>query len=180
MGAGAGSPIGILAIPRFVTLSDEYGGGIYIDSSSPTLMHVSLFDNTANIDGGGFFVNTASPALTNALVWGNTPNQLTGIYFTLTVTYSDIQGGYSGDGNIDLDPVLGPLADHGGFTKTHALLAGSHAIDAGTSNGCPRADQRGYFRPIDGNKDGSRLCDMGSYEYNSFLVSYLYLPLLQR
>jgi hypothetical protein len=56
------------------------------------------------------------------------------------------------------NPLLGPLADNGGPTQTHALLEGSPAIDAGENAGCPAEDQRGVARPL-GNG-----CDMGAYE----------------
>jgi hypothetical protein len=57
-----------------------------------------------------------------------------------------------------IDPLLGLLSKNGGTTATHALLAGSPAIDAGTSEGCPATDQRGVTRPQ------GEACDMGSYE----------------
>jgi hypothetical protein len=50
---------------------------------------------------------------------------------------------------VPIDPLLGPLADNGGPTLTHALLPGSRAIDAGDPaavagmNGVPEFDQRG-------------------------------------
>jgi Right handed beta helix region/Chlamydia polymorphic membrane protein (Chlamydia_PMP) repeat len=50
---------------------------------------------------------------------------------------------------VPLDPKLGPLADNGGPTLTHALLAGSPAVDAGDPaavvgvGGVPQFDQRG-------------------------------------
>ena len=51
-----------------------------------------------------------------------------------------------GSGNaLGLDPLLGPLASNGGPTRTHALLAGSPAIDAG--GGTLSSDQRGVARP---------------------------------
>jgi hypothetical protein len=53
--------------------------------------------------------------------------------------------------------LLGPLADNGGPTLTHALT-GSTPIDAGDNSTCPRTDQRGNLRPIDG------LCDIGAFE----------------
>ena len=49
--------------------------------------------------------------------------------------------------NITDDPPLGALADNGGPTRTHALLAGSAAVNAGTSTGAPATDQRGVTRP---------------------------------
>ncbi|MGE3822463.1 MAG: choice-of-anchor Q domain-containing protein, partial [Isosphaeraceae bacterium] len=45
------------------------------------------------------------------------------------------------------DPMLGPLADNGGPTRTHALLAGSPAIDAGVAVAGLDTDQRGEPRP---------------------------------
>jgi hypothetical protein len=56
------------------------------------------------------------------------------------------------------NPLLGPLAFNGGPTETQALLAGSPAIDAGATDGCPQFDQRGVARPQ------GRACDIGAYE----------------
>jgi hypothetical protein len=57
------------------------------------------------------------------------------------------------------DPLVGALADNGGPTLTHALLAGSPAIDAGDGSLCPPADQRGVPRPQGAG------CDIGSFEF---------------
>ena len=56
------------------------------------------------------------------------------------------------------DPGLSPLANNGGTTQTHAVLAGSPAIDRGAPTGCPATDQRGFDRPQGGG------CDTGSLE----------------
>jgi hypothetical protein len=64
------------------------------------------------------------------------------------------------------DPLLGPLADNGGPTMTHALLAGSPAIDMGDPSAVggvgdvPLFDQRGAPFPRVG---GGRI-DMGAFE----------------
>src|SRR5262249_22190885 len=74
--------------------------------------------------------------------------------------------GLTGTGDIvNKNPMLGPLQDNGGHTPTHALLAGSPAIDAGGTD-CPPpgTDQRGFDRPADGNGDGVATCDIGAYE----------------
>lgn len=55
------------------------------------------------------------------------------------------------------DALIGPLADNGGPTLTHALLAGSPAIDAADTAVCPAVDQRGVARDA--------TCDVGAFEY---------------
>jgi hypothetical protein len=70
------------------------------------------------------------------------------------------------------NPILGPLANNGGRTWTHALLAGSPAINVGSCTGIAGApitlDQRGVARISP--------CDIGAYEY----VVQVYLPLVMR
>src|SRR5690606_35293253 len=63
-----------------------------------------------------------------------------------------------GDGNITADPLLGPLQDNGGFTRTHLPAPGSAAIDSGDPEHCDGVDQRGVPRP-----QGPR-CDIGAVE----------------
>jgi len=56
------------------------------------------------------------------------------------------------------DPLLGPLADNGGLTSTHAITQASPAFNAGANAGCPATDQRGIPRPQFG------ICDIGAFE----------------
>ena len=146
--------------------AEHFGGGMLSFQSSPTLRNVTFSGNTATNNGGGIYNLQGSPTLTNAILWGNTPDQIRGD--STTVTYSDVQGGYPGTGNINDDPLLGPLADNGGLTQTHAIAAGSPAIDAGDPDVCPNIDQRAFTRPIDGDENGTAICDMGAYEYGSY------------
>ena len=62
------------------------------------------------------------------------------------------------------NPLLGPLAANGGFVMTQALQAGSPAIDAGLNSVCPAYDARGVVRPVDGDGNGSAICDAGAFE----------------
>jgi hypothetical protein len=67
-------------------------------------------------------------------------------------------------------PLLGPLRDNGGPTKTHALLSGSPAIDAGTAGASPPAhDQRGPgFARI--ATRGAGVIDIGAYEVQGGII----------
>jgi CSLREA domain-containing protein len=72
---------------------------------------------------------------------------------------SDLSCNLQGPGDRSgVDPRLGPLADHGGPTDTHAPLPGSPVLDAGNNATCPTTDQRGAPRPQGG------ACDIGAYE----------------
>ncbi|HKH21370.1 MAG TPA: choice-of-anchor Q domain-containing protein [Gammaproteobacteria bacterium] len=60
-----------------------------------------------------------------------------------------------------------PCLFNGGPTRTHALVAGSPAINVITGGTCPPPpirDQRGVRRPQDGYNDGAVTCDVGSFE----------------
>ncbi len=65
---------------------------------------------------------------------------------------------------VPLDPRLAPLGKYGGPTLTHALRAGSPAVDNGLNSADPPADQRGEPRQVDGNRDNLEIVDIGAYE----------------
>ena len=95
--------------------------------------------------------------------------------------------------SVSLAQILAPLSNNGGPTQTHALVAGSPAIDAGNPSGCQDSagmllptDQRGFLRPADGNNDGTSGCDIGAYEAsavigkNTTFVFQQYIDFLDR
>jgi hypothetical protein len=66
-----------------------------------------------------------------------------------------------GSGNlVGVNPLLGPLADNGGPTRTHALLPGSPAINTGSNPLGLATDQRGTGFP----RVSGAAADMGAYE----------------
>lgn len=135
--------------------SAAYGGGIYSSKSAPTIVRNVIYGNTATGQGGGIAIlnpsvgfaevpivdhNTvfgnsagngagigvwtnATPVILNTIAWGNNGPMLLG---GATVSYSDIQGGWPGTGNIS-EPPLFADALAGDFS----LLFGSPCIDAG-------------------------------------------------
>jgi predicted outer membrane repeat protein len=163
--------------------AETFGGGIHNWAGSPTLTNVALSGNQANA-GGGMYNSFSSPALVNAILWGNSPNNiLSDTNSNPTITYSDIEGGYAGEGNINADPLfVAPVAASEAPTTTgdYRLTEGSAAIDAGLNAAVPitvTTDLDGNPRIVDGNEDGSEVVDMGAYEFRR---SKVYLPLVVR
>jgi CSLREA domain-containing protein len=164
---------GTLAL-RNITISgngvDISGGGIY-NNGAMNLTNVTMQDNSASnkygTASGNSLYNVGSAQVRNSIISrtggdncaGSPPESLG----------NNIESGDTcrlngpSDRN-DLDPRLGPLADNGGPTLTHALLPGSPAIDTAADAACPSTDQRGAPRPRDGNGDGNASCDIGAFE----------------
>jgi hypothetical protein len=82
---------------------------------------------------------------------------------------SIIRTGWSGSGAPrTVDPLLGPLADHGGPTRTFLPGTGSPAIDAVACDPAIIGDQRGALRPDPVSVAANR-CDVGAVEAASEL-----------
>jgi uncharacterized delta-60 repeat protein len=82
-------------------------------------------------------------------------------------------GDLVGTTNAPINPRLGPLQDNGGPTFTHALLADSPAIDAGTNSGLDfdqRAQPRTIENPAIPNAPGGDGTDIGALEVNPILT----------
>jgi parallel beta-helix repeat protein len=86
----------------------ESGAGILAESlSSPVVTNNTLYANTALSSGGGIHCGSEFLSITNTIVWNNdapTDPQISGS--NATVTYSNVQGGWPGTGNIDADPLF--------------------------------------------------------------------------
>jgi parallel beta-helix repeat protein len=92
--------------------------GVRIQECSPIVFNSTLANNTSY----GINVSSGDPWIRNSIVWGNGNGAISGV---ATIDYSDIQGGYSGVGNIDADPLfIIPSGDY------HLDIC-SPAIDAG-------------------------------------------------
>ncbi len=186
----------------FSSNTSGYGGG-FTNNFTALLENVTISGNTATLDGGAISQwNSADLTLRNVTITGNTApdeTKASGIYNPRTVkAYNSIisagigkkvcaSGNVSGHHNLASndscggtevftisDPLLKPLALHGGFAPLHAFDSASPAVDAGDSPECTIADQRGMTRPQDGNLDGAFACDIGAYELQ---VSLIFMPL---
>jgi large repetitive protein len=154
----------------------QFGGGLLV-SSRVTVRSSTIADN--NAPSGGGINNGGGPLIGDGFVFlGNSivANNPTGGNCAGTIT--SLGGNVENGDTCQLrelsdqpgtNPRLGPLADNGGPTWTHALLAGSPAIDAGDPEFDPldpplTADQRGLARVADGTGDGTARIDIGAFE----------------
>ena len=120
------------------------GGGIYCDrDSKPTIANCTIIGNYTSADGGAVYVWNSNPTIINCIVWGNQDGiHVSGSGGSPTIMYSDVQGGFPGDGNIDAYPIFvdpeGPDDDPDTWEdNNYRLAAGSPCIDAGDNTTVP-------------------------------------------
>ena len=160
-------------------------GGIYNYQSSPWVTNCTFSGNSASDNsggGGGMYNQTYSyPEVTNSILWGNIPNEIFDLNSSPSVTYSDIQGGYTGIGNINADPMFVDQANG----DLH-LQQGSPCIDAGNNSATalPTTDIDGDNRKIDDPKVADTgngtppIVDMGADEYVRKVMAMPWILLL--
>ena len=146
------------------------GGGALFSAAGSTLVmnNVTISGNSTSggSDGGGIQIAAgASATLANTILANNQASgpseDCAGTVTSLGDNLVEVATGCTGLGANDItgvDPLLGPLQDNGGRTLTHALLAGSPALDAGGFTACELTDQRGLERPQ------GPACDIGAFE----------------
>ncbi|MHC4791263.1 MAG: right-handed parallel beta-helix repeat-containing protein [Planctomycetota bacterium] len=139
----------------FTGNSANYGGGGMSNhwDSNPIVTNCTFTGNSANGEwalGGGIYCWNSSPTITNCILWGDMPEEIEVYRGSPVVTYSDVQGGWPGEGNINTKPSFA-------FPHDYHLMPDSACIDAGTNspiNGLPEND-------IDGNPRWRYRCSRG-------------------
>lgn len=165
--------------------ADGDGGGVYVlGAATLTLANATIASNTAGgpgtggAGGGVFGAPGSTTILRNTIVAANSADVAANFGAAPTSQgynlFGENPGGIAATDKVNSNPLLGPLANNGGPTRTHALLSGSPAIDAGnpaTPGGgapaCAATDQRGATRPQDGDGNGTARCDIGAFEKGS-------------
>jgi CSLREA domain-containing protein len=165
--------------------SPDAGTGGISQNGFAVLYNVTITNNTgvgnnaASFRGGGIQISSGkTTVLKNSIIAGNHggigPNDCVG------QLSGDSKYNLIGDTNactipsfvstflLNVDPLLGPLANNGGPTQTHLPAANSPVLEAGyqfpppAADGCEVRDQRGVPRP-----QGGGVCDMGAVEVTS-------------
>ncbi len=149
----------IIANNYFCAGYEGFGGGILCAwSCNPTVTNCTIVNNTSCNKGGAIYCKSnCHVKVSNCILWSNSTTEidLDGVS-SASVTYSNVQGGWPGDGNIDADPSF----VHASIGDYH-LLTNSPCIDAGDPNYVAQSDET----DLDGKPRliGAQI-DMGAYE----------------
>lgn len=153
-----------------LTGNTSISGGALYSVGTLSVTHCTIAGNSASNFGGGIYA-FGTLALTQSIVAGNTAPNGADIFNDGTIdrtgtnlvqfTQNALGGSVTGAAAINQPPLLAPLGNYGGSTKTMALLPGSPAVNAGSFLAGLTIDQRGF--PTVGSPD------IGAYEAGTFL-----------
>ena len=156
---------------------NNVGGGMTLYSDTE-IINTTIANNSAGWVGGGISaVDSAKVSVKNTIFYKNTADNGTQNFGIEQHTNRELidNGGniqfppkktnlgndFNATAKIRLvDPKLSPLKDNGSAIPTHALLAGSPAINTGIGSGAPTTDERGFKR-----SDGK--VDIGAFEFGA-------------
>lgn len=166
---GKATPTGVPIVINCIFIGNSAGEGGGIRNNDPNLSATNC-TFSGNI-GSGMNNRNCTPTVTNCILWGNTGGSFDG-YGIPIVTFSDVEGGYVGTGNIDTDPQFmdanGPDGIIGTEDDNLRLSTGSPCSDAGDPNySDPNylTDLDGRDRIVDEDCNDTFIVDMGAYEF---------------
>ncbi|NBD34649.1 MAG: hypothetical protein GVY30_01465, partial [Chloroflexi bacterium] len=154
----------------FLENHTKWAGASAIRAMTLALTNTLIVDNHGDpaLNGGGRFMNvtvadndggvaynphvTSTLRVINSVLYHN-GYAISGWGEAISVTYSDIEGGWPGEGNLEAAPRFIDPANH-----DYHLQAMSPLIDAGTASGAPSYDLDGTMRPQNSG------FDIGAYE----------------
>ena len=168
------------------------GGGIFNDYKNTVMLTNCTFSTNSSPKGNalacdrirGYIAYWNKLSINNCILWDGQNGIWKDEEALISVMYSNVEGGWSGEGNIDADPCFvdpgfweGELWTDGDYH----LLEVSPCIDSGDNTSVPADtadldgdgnttepipwDLDGNPRIVDGNSDGNSVVDMGAYEF---------------
>ena len=133
-------------------VADNHGDmGVHLNGAGQ-IVNATIVNND-----GGVLLNTEAGgtlAITNTIIYYNGASIWLGGNATAQVAYSNVEGGWPGEGNLSANPGFVDAA-----SGDYHLQAWSPCIDAGTADGAPDHDLDGTPRPQNAGYD------MGAYEF---------------
>ncbi len=158
----------------------ENGGAVHNGPHSNTMLTRCTFSDNSASNGNALACNSvyqkypSDLEITNCIIWDGGNEIWNNDNSTISITYSNIQSGWTGQGNIDIDPCFvepGYWEPNGVWIDgDYHLFTDSPCIDAGDPNyiaGPNETDLDGNPRVIAGR------IDMGVYEFQSNLILYV-------
>lgn len=109
------------------------GGGLFNAGGTATITNSTIAGNLSASPGGGVFRSGGTVTITNSIVWSNS----SGLQDVSGTTYSVVQGGAAGVGNVDADPRFVDPAGESGDYHLLATSPVSPAINAGSNAALP-------------------------------------------
>ena len=151
------------SVVSFNTASQN-GGGIFNQNASLNADRCTFAYNASGYSGGGLYSEiepTLSNTISNSIVWQNYPDEIVSLSAQPSVTYSNVAGGYQGNGNIDADPLFAdPLNNNFQLTWPNFPVVSeltSPCIDSGNPASEPDPDQT--------------IADMGAYYFEQITIT---------
>ena len=147
----------------FMANESDEGAGLYnFGGSDPNIVNCTFFANVPGATGGIIRNNTGTvPTISNCILWGNGTEIVSSLPGAI-VTYSIIEGGHAGTGNMDEDPVFISTNDLRPSPCSPAVDAGDNAANTATG------DIAGKTRVV--NSLGTLTIDLGAYEVQGHLL----------
>jgi hypothetical protein len=151
---------------------------IELHGGMPVIANCTITGNTApSASAAVYLMLEPMVSIKNSILWGNSPREIliaSGEPSHLTVSYSNVSGGYTGTGNINANPLFADVAAH-----NFDLSSGSPCIDAADNTAVPAGvtlDILGRPRFVndpakpDTGAGSPPIVDMGAYEYQPVIV----------
>ncbi len=176
-----GSPRILNCVFRNNTSTGSGGGGAIWSSSTTTIRNCTVVNNSSTTNAtAGILVSGGGASIANCIVWDNSgpggaqgsANQIAG---TTAVSYSIVEGGFAGTGNLNADPLF---VNPAGFD--YRLTIGSPGIDAGNNAAVPAGfpfdlllKPRFADEPTvaDTGAGTAPIVDIGAYEFPAPIVA---------